>query len=104
MDYDVPERPDYQGPPGMILMRQPVAAVRIPLADKLRLAVGVEQPYSDIQWLDGGGFVLNPGTGLITEAGVAKNIQNVPDLTANIKYSGDYGHLPVAGIRPPAHY
>jgi hypothetical protein len=99
MDYDVyPNVLDYQGPPGMVLMRQPVAAVRIPLADGLRLAIGVEQPYSDIQWFDGGGFVLNPGTGIITEAGVAKNIQNIPDLTANVKYTGDYGHVQVAGI------
>jgi len=99
MDYDVfPNVLDYEGPPGMVLMRQPILAVRVPLGDRLKLAVGVEQPYSDIQWLDNGEFVVNPGTGIITERGVPKNIQNVPDLTANVRYTGDYGHAQVAGI------
>ncbi|HVK09097.1 MAG TPA: DcaP family trimeric outer membrane transporter [Gemmataceae bacterium] len=99
MDYDsYPNVLDYQGPPGMILMRQPIAAVRLPLADNLKLSIGVEQPYSDIQWLDGTDFVVNPGSGIITDRGVAKNIQHIPDLTANVKYTGDYGHVQVAGI------
>jgi hypothetical protein len=79
-------------------MRQPILAVRIPIADNLKLSVGVEQPYSDIQWLEGGEFVVNPNTGIITEPGVPKNIQNMPDFTANIRYTGDYGHVQVAGI------
>ena len=99
MDYDVfPNVLDYEGPPGMILMRQPIAAVRIPINDQVKLTVGVEQPYSDIQWQEAGGFVVNPGTGIITEAGVPKNIQSMPDFTANIRYTGDYGHVQVAGI------
>jgi hypothetical protein len=99
MDYDVfPNVLDYQGPPGMILMRQTIAAIRIPLGDKARLAIGVEQPYSDIQWAEPGGFVVNPGTGIITTPGVPKNIQDCPDLTANFRYTYDYGHVQVAGI------
>jgi len=99
MDYDVyPNVLDYQGPPGMVLMRQAIIAYRAALADNVKLSVGIEQPYSDIQWLEGGGFNINPGTGIITEAGVPKNIQNVPDLTANVRYTGDYGHAQVAGI------
>lgn len=99
MDYDVyPNVLDYQGPPGMILMRQPIAAVRIPIGDRARFAIGVEQPYSDIQWLEGGGFVVNPGTGIITTDGAPKNIQNVPDVTANFRFTYDYGHVQVAGI------
>ena len=99
MDYDAyPNVLDYEGPPGMVLMRQPIIAYRYDIADNLRLSVGVEQPYSDIQWFEGGGFVVNPNTGVITRAGVAKNIQGLPDLTANLKYTGEYGHLQVAGI------
>jgi hypothetical protein len=99
MDYDVfPNVLDYEGPPGMVLMRQPIAAVRIPLGDKARIAIGVEQPYSDIQWLEAGGFVVNPGTGIITTPNVPKNIQDVPDLTGNFRYMYDYGHIQVAGI------
>lgn len=99
MDYDVfPNVLDYEGPPGMILMRQPIFAARIPVSDKIKVTVAAEQPYSDIQWLDGGGFTVNPGTGIITEKGAAKNIQNMPDFTANVRYNGDYGHAQVAGI------
>jgi hypothetical protein len=99
MDYDVfPNVLDYEGPPGMVLMRQPIIAYRYDIADNLRLSVGVEQPYSDIQWVEGGGFVVNPGTGIITTAGVPKNIQGLPDFTANLRYKGEYGHLQVAGI------
>jgi hypothetical protein len=99
MDYDVfPNVLDYQGPPGMVLVRQPIAAVRYDVSDRLRVAVGVEHPYSDIQWNDGGGFVVNPGTGIITDPYVAKNIQGLPDFTANARYTYEYGHCQVAGI------
>ncbi|HKB03337.1 MAG TPA: DcaP family trimeric outer membrane transporter [Gemmataceae bacterium] len=99
MDYDVfPNVLDYEGPPGMVLMRQPIAAVRYQITDNLRVAAGVEHPYSDIQWLDGGGFVVNPGTGIIPTAGVPKNIQGLPDFTGNVRYTYDYGHCQVAGI------
>jgi hypothetical protein len=99
MDYDVfPNVLDYEGPGGMILMRQPVAAVRVPLGEKFKLTVGIEQPYSDIQWLENGVWVTNPQTGIITTPGVARNVQDVPDVTANLRYVDDYGHVQVAGI------
>jgi len=99
MDYDVfPNVLDYEGPPGMVLMRQAIVAYRAQLAENLKLSVGLEQPYSDIQWMDGGGTVINPGTGIITQDGVAKNVQRLPDLTGNIKHTGDYGHAQAAGI------
>jgi hypothetical protein len=99
MDYDVfPNVLDYEGPPGMVLVRQPIAAYRYQVADNLRVAVGVEQPYSDIQWEEGGAFVVNPGSGIITTAGVPKNIQRMPDVTGNVRYTYDYGHCQVAGI------
>jgi hypothetical protein len=99
MDYDVyPNVLDYQGPPGMILMRQPIAAYRYQVADNLRVAVGVEHPYSDIQWLAPDGWEVNPNTGIIATAGLPKNIQRMPDITGNIRYTYDYGHCQVAGI------
>jgi hypothetical protein len=99
MDYDVfPNVLDYQGPAGMVLMRQPIIALRLPIGDRLKFSIGIEQPYSDIQWFQDGTFVPNPGTGVITTPGAARNIQNVPDLTANIRYTGDNTHLQVAGI------
>jgi hypothetical protein len=99
MDYDVfPSVVDYEGPGGMVLMRQPIFAVRHQITEKLKATVAVEQPYSDIQWFQNGSWVVNPGTGIITTPGVAKNVQDMPDFTGNIRYVGDYGHMQVAGI------
>jgi len=99
MDYDAfPNVLDYEGPPGMVLVRQPIAAIRIPLGCRTKLSLGVEQPYSDIQWFDGAAWIVNPGTGILTGAGIDRNVQDVPDFTANWRYTGDYGHLQVAGI------
>jgi hypothetical protein len=99
MDYDVfPNVLDYEGPGGMVLVRQPIAAIRIPIGEKIKLALGVEQPYSDIQWFENGAFVVNPGTGIIGTPGVGRNVQDVPDFTSNIRYVGDYGHVQVAGV------
>ena len=69
MDYDVfPNVLDYQGPPGMILMRQGLARFKFPIhGDCTTVAMGVEQPYSDIQWEENGQFIVNPGTGIITD-------------------------------------
>lgn len=99
MDYDAfPNVLDYQGPPGMVLMRQPIISVHFPVGEKMKISMGVEQPYSDIQWLENGTWVRNPGSGVITTPGVAKNIQDVPDFTSNIRYAGDNGHVQLAGI------
>lgn len=99
MDYDVfPNVLDYEGPPGMVLVRQPIAAVRIPVGEQGQISLGVEQPYTDIQWFDGANWIVNPGTGIITTPGVERNIQDMPDLTGNFRYRGDYGHMQIAGI------
>jgi hypothetical protein len=99
MDYDVfPNVLDYEGPSGMVLMRQPVVSYRIPIYESIKVAVGVEQPYSDIEWFENGGFVVNSGTGIITDPTRARNVQDMFDLTANIKWDHDYGHWKVAGI------
>jgi hypothetical protein len=99
MDYDVfPNVLDYEGPGGMVLVRQPIAAVRLPIGQKMKFSIGVEQPYSDIQWFENGGWVVNPGSGIIGTPGVGRNVQDVPDLTANLRYEGDYGHFQVAGV------
>jgi hypothetical protein len=66
--------------------------------ERFKVIAGIEQPYSDIQWDEGAGFIVNPGTGIVTTPDVGRNIQDVPDFTGNIRYVGDYGHLQVAGI------
>jgi hypothetical protein len=99
MDYDVfPNVLDYQGPNGMVLMRQWIARVTVPLADQLHIAFAVEQPYSDISWFQDGEYVVNPGSGVITTAGAPRNVQDVPDFTGNVRYDTDFGHVQVSGI------
>ena len=100
MDYDVfPNVLDYQGPPGMILMRQGLARLKFPVdGDCTTVAMGVEQPYSDIQWEQNGQFVVNPGTGIITDPGDDRNVQQMPDFTGNIRHDYGYGHVQAAGI------
>jgi len=99
MDYDVfPNVLDYEGPGGMVLVRQPIIAVRQPIGEKMKVTVGMEQPYSDIQWFSGGTWNVNPGTGIISTPGVPRNVQDLPDFTGNFRYVGDYGHVQVAGI------
>jgi hypothetical protein len=99
MDYDVfPNVLDYQGPGGMILMRQPIVSVHTTNSEKWRFSIGIEQPYSDISWFENGTWHVSPGSGIITTPGVGRNVQDVPDVTANIRYTGDNGHLQVAGI------
>lgn len=100
MDYDVfPNVLDYQGPPGMILMRQGLARIKLPVFNESNtVSLGVEQPYSDIQWEQNGVFVINPGTGIITDPGDDRNVQDMPDFTGNVRHDGDYGHIQLAGI------
>jgi len=99
MDYDVfPNVLDYEGPPGMVLMRQPVFSLRFKPDEHWKVALGVEQPYSDIEWFDGANWVVNPGTGIITDPTVPKNVQDLVDFTGHVRYEHDYGHMQVAGI------
>jgi hypothetical protein len=82
MDYDVfPNVLDYEGPPGMVLMRQPVFRVTLPLGDQVHWAVALEQPFSDITPSEGG-----------------KGIQDVPDLTTNLRYDAGLGHVQLSGL------
>lgn len=82
MDYDVfPNVLDYEGPPGMVLMRQPVIRITVPIGDNVRWAVALEQPFSDI--------ITSPD---------GKNIQDVPDLTSHVRYDSGLGHVQVSGL------
>jgi hypothetical protein len=82
MDYSVfPNVLDYEGPPGMVLMRQPVFRVTLPLGDQVHWAVALEQPFSDI-----------------TPSEDGKGIQDVPDLTTNLRYDTGLGHVQLSGL------
>ena len=98
MDYDVfPNVLDYQGPPGMVLMRQPIFAYR---PDR-RQAEAVDRrraPVLGHPVVRNGGVGRQPGARDHHRRRGGQNIQDVPDLTANLRYTDDYGHLQVAGI------
>jgi hypothetical protein len=99
MDYDVfPNVLDYEGPPGMVLMRQPIARLTLPIYDRCHFAIAIEQPYSDIIWEEDGEFVVNPGSGIVTTAGAPRNVQDIPDLTAHYRFDSAFGHLQIAGV------
>ena len=47
MHYGVfPNVTAYQGPRGMVLVRQPLFAVCIPIGEKMRFAIAVKQPHN----------------------------------------------------------
>jgi hypothetical protein len=99
MDYVVfPNVLDYEGPPGMVLVRQPIAAVRLYEGEHFKMIVGAEQPYSDIQWFDAGAWTVNPGSGIITTPNTPRNVQSLPDFTGNARWKWLYGHSQVSGI------
>jgi hypothetical protein len=72
---------DFQGPAGWVNQRRPGMRVTLPVADKLFVAGGVEQAFSDI-----------------TTNGLGANVQDVPDFATHVRYEADLGHAQVAGL------
>lgn len=88
MDYSVyPNVIENEGPAGMVLMRQPVIRVTAPLSACWKVALAAEQPYSDITVpLD------------MDDEPIGNRIQDVPDLTAHLRYDDYLGHLQLSGL------
>jgi len=92
MDGDIfPNVIDYWGPNGMVFLRTP--QVRVTFVDNggITVAAAVEHAGNDI---DAGGIRL------IDEslAGSIKGKNELPDLTAAVRYGGDWGHVRLGGI------
>ncbi|HET8698908.1 MAG TPA: DcaP family trimeric outer membrane transporter [Gammaproteobacteria bacterium] len=87
MDIDVfPNVVDYWGPPGMVFLRNP----QVRWTPSERLAVAIEKPSNDI---DVGQFSkVDPALASFQAD------EEIPDLTAHYRVTGDWGHLQVAGI------
>ena len=85
-----PNTIDYWGPPGMVYLRNP----QIRLTYKTgahELAIAIEAPSNDV----------DPGNIRIIDPALAANLQGdqkMPDFTAHWRWSGDWGHLQLAGI------
>jgi hypothetical protein len=91
MDIDMfPNVIDYWGPCGMVFLRNPQIRWQ-PIRGPLYFAVALENPTNDID--PGQLRDLDPSFG---EKVTADTL--VPDLTSHVRWSGDWGHLQIAGI------
>ena len=92
MDGDIfPNVIDYWGPTGMVFVRTPQLRWTFLNRNGWEAAVALEHPSDDI----------DPGNIRLIDENVAANIQaneELPDLTAAIRYGGDWGHVRLAGI------
>ena len=91
MDIDVfPNTIDYWGPNGMVFFRNP--QVRwTPFSGDTAFGVALERPGND----------LSPGTnpyGTYPTTGTIQAYNNLPDLTAQFRHQGKWGHVQLAGI------
>ncbi len=93
MDGDIfPNVLDYWGPTGMVFVRNAADPLDLPQRQPLgSAAVALEHPSDDI----------DPGNIRLIDENIAANIQSneeLPDLTAAVRYGGDWGHVRLAGI------
>ena len=92
MDGDIfPNVIDYWGPTGMVFVRTPQLRWTFLDRNGWTAAVALEHPSDDI----------DPGNIRLIDENIAANIQGneeLPDLTAAVRYGGDWGHVRLAGI------
>lgn len=97
MDIDTfPNTVDYWGPNGMVFVRNP--QVRLTFGEgATKFAIAIEKPGNDI---DVGNIrVVSPELG-----DAIRNSEKLPDLTANVRYTGDWGHVQLAGLLRKVSY
>ena len=92
MDIDVfPNTIDYWGPPGMVFYRNVQIRWTPYRTDNSHFAIAIERPSNDI---DGGNVRLIEGF----EDAEIQNDEELPDLTAQWRLNGDWGHFQASGI------
>jgi hypothetical protein len=92
MDIDVfPNTIDYWGPSGMVFYRNVQIRWTPYRTDHSHFAIAIERPGNDI---DSGNLRLIPGL----EGVEVENDEELPDLTLQYRYGGDWGHVQVGGI------
>lgn len=90
MDGDIfPNTIDYWGPAGMVFLRNPQIRWTPLSNDRSSFAVAIENPGNDI---DSGQFRE------VADFPGAQADEEYPDLTAQYRMKGDWGHVQVAGI------
>lgn len=91
MDGDIfPNTIDYWGPAGMVFLRNPQIRYTYKTGPH-KLSVALEKPGNDID--PGSIREFDPDLG-----SAIKNDEKVPDVTAQYRYDGDWGHVQLAGI------
>ena len=92
MDIDVfPNTIDYWGPSGMVFYRNVQIRWTPYKTDNSHFAIAIERPSNDI---DSGNLRLIEG---LEDVDVS-NDEELPDLTAQFRYGGDWGHMQLGGI------
>lgn len=92
MDGDLfPNVVDYWGPTGMVFVRNPQIRYTFVDDETWLAAVALEHPSDDI----------DPGGIRLIDPELATNLrpnEELPDLTAQIQYRGEWGHVTLAGL------
>ena len=92
MDIDVfPNTIDYWGPPGMVFYRNVQIRWTPFRTDNSHFAIAIERPGNDV---DAGNVRLIEGF----EDAEVQNDEELPDLTAQWRVGGDWGHFQAGGI------
>jgi len=92
MDGDVfPNTIDYWGPAGMVFYRNVQLRYTPFKSENSHFSIAIERPGNDI---DSGNLRLIEGF----EDLQVQNDETLPDLTAQYRYGGEWGHVQVAGI------
>lgn len=74
---------DYQGPNGMVLVRQPMVRYTRNFGEDTHWQIALEDPNPDFSTADGVS---------------GRQTSQLPDLTSDFRWSRDWGHLQLAGI------
>jgi len=91
MDGDTfPNTIDYWGPNGMVFLRNPQIRYTY-RSGQHKFAVAIEKPGNDVD--PGNIRTIDPALGSAIQPD-----EKLPDLTAQYRYEGDWGHVQVAGI------
>lgn len=88
MDYSAyPNVIDSEGPSSLILIRQALIQMTVPLGNSWNVAVAAEQPYTDVTLpIDMSG---NPD---------GNRLQEIPDFTTHLRHDNIYGHVQTSGV------
>jgi hypothetical protein len=90
-----PDTIEYWGPPGMPFLRNPQLRLTYKTGPH-ELAGAIEEPSNDVD--PGQLRLVDPALGGV------QGVEHIPDFTGHYRYTGDWGHVQVAGILRQVSY